>query len=139
VVGVGIVGGFCGGVLGVTGVFGVVGVEGVLGELPGMASGRSPPGCSPPPPGGWFPGSAGLTGPFAGGVLAGGVLPGVILPAPGGMPAKPAGPLPSESEEEEQAMRTIANPTKPNPAVDAFTIGLMRETPPSDRRKRASR
>jgi hypothetical protein len=75
---------------------------------------------------GLFPG-----GTLPGGELPGGELPGVVLPAPGA--PKSGRLLPSESEE--QAMRAIANPTKPSPAIDVFTMDIVREAPPSDRRK----
>src|SRR5688572_12754051 len=93
---------------------------GVPGVVPGIASGRSPPGCSPPTPGGWVPGGVGSA---VDGVEPGGTLPGGIVPSPGGIYPKSDGPPPSVPEEDEQAMRAIANPTRPNPAENAFTIG----------------
>jgi hypothetical protein len=71
-------------------------------------------------PGGVPPGGRVL----GGRVLGGRVLPGGIEPGSDGSP-------PSVPEEDEQAMRAIANPTRPSPAENAFTIGFMREGAPT--------
>jgi hypothetical protein len=112
-----------------------VGVEGV----PGIASGRSSSGCSPPVPGG-LPGVEGLVGVLAG-ALFGGVAPGggAVLAGPGNMPPSSVRPVSSEPDDDEQAMRFIANPTIPRRAIDAFTIGPMREAGLDDRRNDADR
>jgi hypothetical protein len=56
-------------------------------------------------------------------VLPGSIAPGgVVLPPPGMYP-KSDGTPPSVPEEDEQAMRIIADPTRPSRAENAFTIG----------------
>src|SRR5262245_10155806 len=59
------------------------------------------------------------------------------MPEPGGMLAEFDGPVfPLSSDE--QAMRAIANPTKPKRGVNAFTIRLMRGARSGDRRNDAT-